>query len=52
MAETGASSSLPGMVDRLFPGLELLRRYRRAWLRADLLAVLTVGAMLVPQCMA
>jgi len=30
----------------------LLRTYRRAWLRADLLAGLTVGAMLVPQSMA
>jgi high affinity sulfate transporter 1 len=30
----------------------LWRRYRRAWLRADTLAGLTVGAMLVPQCMA
>ena len=30
----------------------MLRTYRRAWLRADLLAGLTVGAMLVPQSMA
>ena len=43
---------MPGLVGRLFPGLALLRRYRRVWLRADLLAGLTVGAMLVPQCMA
>jgi high affinity sulfate transporter 1 len=40
------------LVGRLLPGLAVLRRYRRAWLRADLLAGLTVGAMLVPQCMA
>ena len=51
-AESGAASSLRGLVGRLLPGLALLRRYRRAWLRADLLAGLTVGAMLVPQCMA
>ena len=40
------------MVSRVLPGLALLRRYRRAWLRPDLLAGLTVGAMLVPLCMA
>jgi high affinity sulfate transporter 1 len=40
------------LVGRLLPGVVLLRRYRRAWLRADLHAGLTVGAMLVPQCMA
>jgi high affinity sulfate transporter 1 len=39
-------------VGRLLPGVAALRRYRRAWLRADLLAGLTVGAMLVPQSMA
>jgi high affinity sulfate transporter 1 len=32
--------------------LALLARYERRWLRADVLAGLTVGAMLVPQCMA
>ena len=34
------------------PGLERLRRYQRSWLSVDLLAGLTVGAMLVPQGMA
>ncbi|WP_042363969.1 SulP family inorganic anion transporter [Streptacidiphilus neutrinimicus] len=34
------------------PGLAVLRRYRRAWLRGDLLAGLTVAAYLVPQVMA
>ncbi len=29
----------------------LLRRYQRAWLRPDLIAGLTVGAMLIPQSM-
>jgi sulfate permease, SulP family len=33
-------------------GTALLRRYRREWLRPDLIAGLTVGAMLVPQSMA
>lgn len=34
------------------PGLAVLRRYRRAWLRGDLLAGGTVAAYLVPQVMA
>ena len=33
-------------------GLRLLRAYRRAWLRPDLLAGITVAAYLVPQVMA
>jgi sulfate permease, SulP family len=33
-------------------GFALLRRYQRGWLRPDLVAGLTVGAMLVPQSMA
>jgi high affinity sulfate transporter 1 len=36
----------------LLPGLGVLRSYRSAWLRVDLLAGLTVGAMLIPQSMA
>jgi high affinity sulfate transporter 1 len=36
----------------LLPGLDLLRRYERSWLRPDITAGLTVGAMLVPQSMA
>ncbi len=36
----------------LLPGLTLLRRYERPWLRPDLIAGATVGAMLVPQSMA
>jgi SulP family sulfate permease len=37
---------------RLLPGIAVLRGYDRAWLPSDLLAGLTVGAMLVPQGMA
>jgi sulfate permease, SulP family len=33
-------------------GWQVLRRYERSWLRPDLVAGLTVGAMLVPQSMA
>ncbi|MFP5487966.1 MAG: SulP family inorganic anion transporter [Acidimicrobiia bacterium] len=41
-----------GGAARLAPGLDRLRHYERSWLRVDLLAGLTVGAMLVPQGMA
>jgi sulfate permease, SulP family len=34
------------------PGLAMLRRYRRGWLRSDVLAGITVAAYLVPQVMA
>jgi len=37
---------------RLTPGATVLRGYQRAWLRPELVAGLTVGAMLVPQAMA
>jgi SulP family sulfate permease len=36
----------------LLPGVAILARYERGWLRADIVAGLTVGAMLVPQSMA
>ncbi len=39
-------------LDRHVPGLGLLRGYRRAWLRADLVAGLVLAAILVPQGMA
>ena len=34
------------------PGLAVLRGYRQAWLRGDLIAGVTVAAYLVPQVMA
>jgi high affinity sulfate transporter 1 len=36
----------------VLPGLATLSQYRREWLRTDVMAGLTVGAMLVPQSMA
>ncbi len=36
----------------LLPGLAVLRGYQIGWLRADVVAGLTVGAMLIPQSMA
>ncbi len=37
---------------RTFPGLSLFTKYRRRWLRGDVLAGITVAAYLVPQVMA
>jgi high affinity sulfate transporter 1 len=37
---------------RLFPGIAVLRNYRRDWLRGDLLAGVAVTAYLIPQVMA
>mgnify|MGYP001826850497 FL=1 len=39
-------------IARLAPGFDRLLHYERGWLRVDILAGLTVGAMLVPQGMA
>ena len=36
----------------MIPGLAVLRGYRRAWLRGDVIAGVTVAAYLVPQVMA
>lgn len=45
-------TTLRERLDDLAPGIAVLRGYRRAWLRVDLVAGLTVGAMLIPQSMA
>ncbi len=37
---------------RFLPGIHVLRHYRRAWLRGDVVAGCTVAAYLVPQVMA
>jgi sulfate permease, SulP family len=47
--DAGTSS---GKLGRALPGLGVLRRYRRAWLRPDVLAGVTVAAYLIPQVMA
>lgn len=50
MGEPGRSDRSP---DRAaVAGFRLLRHYERRWIRPDLVAGLTVGAMLVPQSMA
>jgi SulP family sulfate permease len=47
-----ARTDAPGLLRRLLPGGAELRRYRRAWLRRDLVAGLAVWAVLVPQGLA
>ena len=49
---TSSSSGRSVLIERHAPGLDRLLRYERGWLRVDVLAGLTVGAMLVPQGMA
>jgi SulP family sulfate permease len=46
------SQRAPLTLATVFPGLAVLRGYRRAWLRGDLVAGVTVAAYLVPQVMA
>jgi len=48
----GDAATLRARVSALFPGLVVLRHYRRRWLRGDLLAGATVAAYLVPQVLA
>src|SRR5829696_6901985 len=42
----------PPMTPGRVPGIALLRRYRRSWLRRDLVAGVVLAAILVPQGMA
>ena len=45
-------ASPASLTRRYLPGIWVLRRYQRTWLRGDLLAGVTVAAYLVPQVMA
>src|SRR6266480_2724267 len=40
------------VIETVIPGVSMIRTYQRRWLRADLLAGVTIFAMLVPQGMA
>jgi sulfate permease, SulP family len=42
----------PSPLGRFVPGLRTLRAYERRWLPVDVVGGMTVGAMLIPQCMA
>ena len=50
--DASTTGALGTWLTRRLPGLVALRSYERAWLRPDLVAGLTVGAMLLPQAMA
>jgi SulP family sulfate permease len=47
-----AAKSPASVTRRYLPGIWVLRKYQRTWLRGDLLAGVTVAAYLVPQVMA
>ena len=47
-----AASNQEAPTRRYLPGIWVLRRYQRSWLRGDPLAGVTVAAYLVPQVMA
>jgi high affinity sulfate transporter 1 len=51
-ADGGPRRVVYGRTVTLVPGLAVLRGYQRGWWRPDLVAGVTVGAMLVPQSMA
>src|SRR5262245_57276980 len=45
-------SQRAGVLERVTPGVAMLRSYERGWLRLDLMAGLVLAAVLVPQGMA
>jgi sulfate permease, SulP family len=52
VARAGTVGERGSGLDLWAPGLARLRRYDRGWLRGDLVGGLTVGALLITQCMA
>src|SRR5689334_14130005 len=48
----GAPPEPPRSLMRLMPGFSLCRDYRREWLRADLLAGLSVSIVMIPSVIA
>ena len=52
MANDDSDAGTSSRTSRFLPGIHVLRHYRRAWLRGDLIAGCTVAAYLVPQVMA
>ena len=49
MADTGVARAAPGRLGRLLPIVGWLRTYERSWLRGDLIAGVTVAALIVPK---
>jgi high affinity sulfate transporter 1 len=52
MNRISAPTDRGGWIPSLVPGVRVVRRYQRAWLRHDLIAGLVLTALLVPQGMA
>ncbi len=52
MTEPAVSPEVSGGIAARIPAIGLARTYRRAWLQPDLLAAVTVWALLVPQALA
>src|SRR6188508_1803733 len=52
MSSARSPASSRNGLDRWVPGVRLLRRYQRGWLRSDLVAGVVLAAILVPQGMA
>ena len=52
LANDDSAAGTSSRTSRFLPGIHVLRHYRRAWLRGDVLAGCTVAAYLVPQVMA
>ncbi len=52
MSKQAAADGSQTLTSRYLPGVSVLRRYQRSWLRGDVLAGVTVAAYLVPQVMA
>jgi sulfate permease, SulP family len=52
VAKDDSDGRTSSRTSRFLPGIYVLRHYRRAWLRGDLVAGCTVAAYLIPQVMA
>ena len=52
LGQDDSAAGTSSRTSRFLPGIHVLRHYRRAWLRGDVVAGCTVAAYLVPQVMA
>src|SRR4029077_12932749 len=50
-SEPTVTSSTPGL-ERWVPGIRMIKRYQRRWVRSDFVAGIVLAAILVPQGMA
>ena len=52
MTKPAIANGMPGRIAARIPAIGLVRTYERSWLRPDVLAAVTVWALLVPQALA